>query len=256
MKILVCIKAVADIEQHGLDPQWPFQHSDAPLRMNAFDAYAVETAVRLKSEIPETVIDAVTLGPEEAAGAIKRAAGMGADNGIHILAESAPVNDPAAIAAAIANAAGQNHYDLIIAGVMSEDLMQMAVGPMIAGRLDLPCATAVIQLAYQPETHCLYVERELEGGEREMLTIALPALITVQTGIYPPRYPSLSNMLRANKMPIDTIPAKTVLPETLSQQIVSIDEPEKTRAGKILEGTSEEKADQFIDILRQQALLQ
>lgn len=255
MKILVCIKAVPDFEQHGLDPDWPFQQSDAPLRMNAFDAYAVETAIRLKSEIPDTVVDAVTLGPADAAGAIKRAAGMGADNGIHILAETAPIHDPAAIACAIANVAGQNHYDLIIAGVMSEDLMQMAVGPMIAGRLDLPCATAAVRLTHDPEENRLYVERELEGGEREMLTIGLPAVITVQTGIYTPRYPSLSNMLRANRMPIETIPAESVLPAALTQEIFAIDEPEKTRAGRVLEGTGGEKADQLIAILRQNALL-
>lgn len=255
MKILVCIKAVPDSDQHGEDPDWPLAPPCIPLRMNSFDAYAVETAVRIKEDVPGTVVDAVTLGPDGAAMVIRRAAGMGADNGIHILTEGRPVNDPFSIAFAIAEVARPRGYDLIITGAMSEDLMQMAVGPMIAGRMDLPSATAVIDLALDPEQGRITVERELEGGEREIFRIRLPALIAVQSGINTPRYPSLSKMLRANRMPIDTIHAGTVLPDRPHLAIESLNDPEKVRAGRLLEGTPEQKADQLITILREKALL-
>jgi len=255
MKILVCIKAVPDTDQHGPDPGWPLALPRIPLRMNSFDAYAVETAIQIKSEVPGTIVDALTLGPAAAGMVIRRAAGMGADNGIHILADDHPVNDPFSVACAISEVAAPRGYDLIITGAMSEDLMQMAVGPMIAGRMRLPSATAVIDLALDPEKKEITVERELEGGERELFRIRLPALIAVQSGINTPRYPSLSNMLRANRMQIDTIAAHTVLPERPAQTIQSLNDPEKVRAGRILDGTPVEKANQLIAILREKAFL-
>jgi len=255
MNILVCIKAVPDDEQHGPDSGWPLELPEIPLRMNSFDTYAMETAIRIKEAVPGTSVDALTMGPPEAAAVIKRAAGMGANNGIHILTQTRTVTDPFSIASAIAAVAGSRGYDLIIAGAMSEDLMQMAVGPMIAGRLDLPCATAVIHQQIDFENGKIYVEREIEGGNREMFNLRLPALITVQSGICTPRYPSLSNMLRANRMSIEIIDADTVLPDAAAQTIVSLEEPEKMRAGRVLEGSATEKADQLIAILREQSLL-
>lgn len=256
MKLLVCVKAVysVDVVENGLPG--PGLTPDEPLKMNRFDEYAMEEALRIKADIPGTAIDVVGLGPADALPVIRRAIGMGADNGIHILSDGNPLCSPDVTASCIAAMARERGYDLIITGVMSEDLMQQQVGPMIAGMLKLPCATAVMREEPDPAENTIDVERELEGGERELFRVTLPAVITVQSGINVPRYPSLSNMLRANRIEIETLAADTLRPGPPRQAVAELAEPAKTRAGRVLSGTLAEKADQLIEILRQSALIQ
>ena len=101
----------------------------------------------------------------------------------------------------------------------------------------------------------VYVEREIEGGSRAALKLPLPAVLTIQSGINTPRYPSLSNLLRANRQKLEKIQArelaKSVSPEVLDR----IAYPQKTRTGTVLKGTAEEKASQLRRILREKALL-
>lgn len=255
MKILVCIKAVYGVDAVENGIPGPDFTPDEPLKMNRFDEYAMEEALRIKAGIPGTTIDVVSLGPADALTVIRRAIGMGADNGIHILSDGNPLCSPDITAACIAAMARESGYDLIITGMMSEDLMQQQVGPMIAGMLGLPCATAVMREEPDPAGKTIDVERELEGGERELFRLTLPAVITVQSGINVPRYPSLSNMLRANRMEIETLAADTLQPGEARQAITELAEPKKTRAGRVLSGTLTEKADQLIEILRQSALI-
>ena len=256
MKLLVCVKAVYSVGavENGL-PGPDFQ-PDEPLVMNRFDEFAMEEALAIRAAVSDTVIEVVSMGPAGVLPVIRRAVGMGADCGIHILSDWGPLCTPDVTAACIAAMAKNRGYDLIITGVMSEDLMQQQVGAMIAGMLDLPCATAVMRETPDPAEKTIDVERELEGGDRELLRLTLPAVVTVQSGINVPRYPSLSNMLRANRMTIETLTAGTLQSSAPKQTIIDVGEPRKTRAGRVLDGTLTEKADQLIAILRQSALMQ
>jgi electron transfer flavoprotein beta subunit len=158
-------------------------------------------------------------------------------------------------AAWIAEYARRKRYDLILAGAMSEDNMQGQVGPMIARRLGLPCATAVISEKIAPDKKSIHVEREIEGGNRDTLELQLPAVLTIQSGINTPRYPSLSNLLRANRQSFEKVSASDLAPVASHENLVQITYPEKIRSGDLLEGTDEEKATRFIHLLRERALL-
>jgi electron transfer flavoprotein beta subunit len=258
MKILVCIKAVPEPE-HVIcnDNVFPEVSIDdqTELRMNRFDEFAVEESVLIKENFPGTIVDVITMGPENAVKTIKRAIGMGADKGIHILADYHTSCDAVAVSSCIAKTVKEANYDLILCGIMSEDMMQFSVGPMIGQRLSLPWATSVIQTNIDPEHQTIRVERELEGGVRAVLDITLPALLTIQSGINEPRYPSLSNLLRANKSLISAITENSFkLPESTCQT-VGYSYPEKKRAGLIIEGTTEEKAKQLLRILKDKTLI-
>lgn len=259
MKILVCVKQVPEFD---LDAEIKINDTAqgivadrlTTLRMNRIDEYAVEEALLIKKRFPDVTIDALTVGPEDASAAVRRAMGMGVNHGIHILTPEASLFSAGQVAQWISSVIKTKGYDLILTGVMSEDQMQGQVGPMLAEYLDLPCATSVIAETMVPENRTVTVEREIEGGFRDILELRLPALLTIQSGINLPRYPSLSNVMRAKRARLEVIAADSLdCRETSS--VTALDYPEKTRAADILAGTPEEKAEQLYHILREKALI-
>jgi len=258
MKILVCVKQVPEPDSPIIiddNTGWIQAEELSGFRMNRLDEFAIEEAVLIKGVFSDTRIDAVSVGPERVADVIKRSIGMGADTGIHIQTESGGYQSSFEIAALIAAYARDRHYDLILTGAMSEDNMQGQVGPMIAARLDLPWATAVILEKMAPDKQRIYVEREIEGGHRDACELRLPAVLTIQSGINTPRYPSLSNLLRANRQEPAKIQAGDLAKITAPEALVRMVYPQKTRDGLVLEGSEPEKATQLIRILRERALL-
>jgi electron transfer flavoprotein beta subunit len=133
--------------------------------------------------------------------------------------------------------------------------MNGQTGPMIAQRLSIPCASAVLYEKIGPDLTHISIEREIEGGARDMFEVKLPCVLTLQTGINSPRYPSLSMVLRARKKEITVIPAGTFDDQEPGVMLHSLYSPQKKRKGVLLEGTMEEKAKQLMDILAQKALL-
>ncbi len=257
MKLLVCVKQIHDPDvpvRVNTDSNWVEFDGDAYV-MNRFDGFALEEALQLREAFPGLRIDVVTVGPERADAVLRRSLGMGADHGIHILTESGGYQSPFATAAWIAAYATGCNYDLILTGVMSGDDMNGQVGPLAAEILHLPCATAVIFRRMMPESGRIYVERELEGGLRDALEMELPALLTVQSGINRPRYPSLSKMLRANKHAVDVIPSGSLGSPSIHLSVSQTLLPQKMRAGRVLEGNPREKACRLLDILQTRSML-
>ena len=256
MNILVCIKQVLAAAVRvfpDADTRWIRSDSDEYV-MNRFDEFAVEAALQLREALSDGRVDVISVGPERAEAVIRRALGMGADDGIHIITKTCGPIPPAVTAALMAASVRNRNYDLILTGVMSEDDMNAQVGPAMAEMLDLPCATAVIQIERRGIS-TVYVEREMEGGMRDALEIRLPALLSVQSGAHPPRYPSLSRMLRANRRPIETIPSTDLGMTAPDIHVVRTAFPGKTRAGYFLEGSASEKAAQLLKIFQTRSLM-
>jgi electron transfer flavoprotein beta subunit len=259
MKILVCIKQVPDPESaFSVDAGAP-RIDDASIggfQMNRFDAHALEAALRIRESGVGARIDTVSLGPGRCSDVLKRALGMGADRAFHLLDEDENhAADPLWNAAAMAAWAEPAGYDLILTGIISEDLMQGATGPALAARLDLPWATAVVALETDPEKRTVRAEREIEGGNRDMVELRLPALLTIQSGMHTPRYPSLSNLLRAGRKPppcIDIDPE--VLPPT-QQRTCRIFVPGRRRHFRTIDGSPREKAMALLGLFKESGLL-
>jgi electron transfer flavoprotein beta subunit len=138
---------------------------------------------------------------------------------------------------------------------MSEDMMQFQVGPMLARRLGIPWITAVVRESINIDAGFVAVERELEGGITALLDVRFPALLTIQSGINEPRYPALSKLLRADASKIQVIDAGTLNPLESKTKTTGYAFPEKKRAGLVLTGSSDEKADKLLKLLREKALL-
>ncbi len=258
MKLLVCIKQVcASDSPIQIDEKSAWIQTDAirEYHMNRPDEFAVEEALSIKQKIPDVTVEVISVGPDRSAEVLRRAMGMGADRGIHIVDNCPGYVSPFSIASDIANYARNGAYDLILAGVMSEDHLQGQVGPMIAACLSFPCATAVIRQLLDCADKSVYVEREIEGGSRDTLQLNLPAVLTIQSGINTPRYPSLSNLLRANKQRLETIAAGDREPPPARERVRQLTYPRKSRAGAFLTGSEPEKASRLLTLLREKALI-
>lgn len=242
MNYLVCIK------QGGHDGD-----------MNRFDSHALEQALLLKEQQDATLsgvnrVDVVTAGLPGAEKMIQRAFGMGADTGYHIITTDPGISS-FITASYLAVVARKTSYDLIFTGIMSEDMMAGQTGPMLAKIMGLPCATGVVKTCLKPREQKIQVEREMEKGYRDSLVIRLPAVLTIQSNINIPRYPSLSNMLAANQKQIITLTAQDLfrgraIPKA-RETCVGMEEPLKTRAGRLLEGSLSDKAEQVLMLLRE-----
>ncbi|PKL39037.1 MAG: hypothetical protein CVV44_09220 [Spirochaetae bacterium HGW-Spirochaetae-1] len=257
MKILVCIKQVRDdtspimIGSEGKDY---LDDGNTVFRMNRLDEYALEEAILIREKNKGIVVDAVSVGPDRARAVVRKALEKGADNGFHIVTGEAAYAPPLVTAALLASFARSGDYDLILTGVMSEDDMNGQTGSMLAGFLGLPCAVSVIEEEINGNAF-IDVTSELEGGMREQAVISMPCVLTIQSGINRPRYPSLSNVLRAKTQEIITRDGTEQAEQDGGMAQVTLSYPVKTGRGIILDGTPEEKAIQLLDILHEKALV-
>lgn len=260
MNILVCIKQVPDLERvvfpdpvpgHSIDWEW----DPADGRLNSYDAYALEAALRLRETCGASRIDALTVGAHGADAVLRRAIGMGTDHGILIPRVGQAFPSPFTIGGLIAAYAQDKAYDLILCGAMSEDLMQGQVGAVIAGLLGWPCLTAVHTLDAGAGSGKLRCEREVEGGRSEILEVALPALVSIQSGAHPPRYPALGKLLRANKQPLEVVAPDALAPMAQRQRVANTRRPGRARKGIFLQGGAAEKAHQLASLLRSRGLV-
>jgi electron transfer flavoprotein beta subunit len=229
LHICVCVKQTPDSASVYVDPitgQVDYERFIQVL--NPADACAVEAAVRLKealysrggpggmssspeAERPGATVEVLTLGPEDAEGALRAALAIGADTALRLwnsqAAEWGPFTVAAALAAYLRREASRP--DLILCGDTTSDWSSGIVGPALAQLLDLPQVTGVNQLKLREDQITLQVERKLERGYRELLEAGLPLLITVTGDLNEPRYPSLPAHLSAlqAKIPVlDPLP--------------------------------------------------
>jgi len=257
MKILVCIKQVADTESNlklNGSTSWIVEDNKIAYRMNRYDEYALEEALLIKDVLPDTTVDVISVGPDRAASTVKKSLEKGADNGIHIKCDK-PALSAFDTASLIAEYASDKQYDIIFAGVMSEDLMQSQVGPMTAAFLSIPSAVNVVKSELIKNSTALSVNSELEGGIIENVEITLPCLITIQTGINLPRYPSLSNVMRARSLEVITLNSEDLKITGGYDEILSVEYPPVSSKGKVINGSSEEKAEKLLDIFHEKALI-
>jgi electron transfer flavoprotein beta subunit len=159
--------------------------------------------------------------------------------------------DPLQTASRIASFAKNQNFDLMLLGVMAEDEQCCHTGPMLAALLDLPYATTVIAETVSEDGKLVTVERELEGGRRQIVEMPLPSVLTVQSGINRPRYPSLTNKLRARKQELQVIDSAGMPSAGKCQELVGATLPPPSKTGVFLEGSLEERAEGLVQILHE-----
>ena len=201
MKIIACIKQVADSEAKVRAENGQISWGDAPLVINPFDEYAVEGALQQK-EAQGGTVTAVCIGPESAKEALKHALAMGADNAILISDPTLALLDTqgaAHVLAAVIKKIGS--VDLVVFGRQTLDDGSGLTAAQTARILGWPMLGLVGQIKVDAES--LQVERVIEEG-RQIVSTKLPAVLSVVQSIGEPRYPSFMGIRKASKAEIPT----------------------------------------------------
>jgi electron transfer flavoprotein beta subunit len=252
MKILVCIKQVADLESRfkpNAAGVW-FDEADLAFRMNEYDEYAVEQAVQLREQLGDAAeLTVLSIGPDRVVEAIKKALAMGCDRGVHVKDDAAALKDPWQIASVIAAYARDKGYGVIFTGMQSQDRASAQVGVTAAEILAYPCSTTLVGFSYADGT--ITARRELEGGLKGVVKLTTPALVTCQLGLNVPRYPTLPNIMKAKKKEIESIPVADLLREEPLASTVKFYPPAKKGGGMVLEGEVGDLADRLVGILKE-----
>jgi electron transfer flavoprotein beta subunit len=250
MKIAVCIKQVPTRDwQPRLDPGRPWiREQDASFEMNEPDAYALEEGLRLKEKHGGEVV-VCSAGPARVAQVIREALARGADRAIHVEGDALADADAFAVAAVLASAVREERFDLILTGLQSDDQGFAQTGVVLAERLGLSHATIVMQVEAQEKA--IRVKRELEGGWFQWVSMPLPAVLTIQSGINQLRYATLKGIMAAKKKEIRAVtPSDAAQPR---QRIVSLYAPEKAKKTQLLTGSPDEAARELVRRLRDEA---
>jgi electron transfer flavoprotein beta subunit len=250
MKIAVCIKQVPTREwQPRLndDKTW-IREQDISYEMNEPDAYALEEALRLREKHGGEVV-VCSAGPARVQQVIREALARGADRAIHVEDQALGAADAYAAAAAMSAAMMDGQFDLILTGLQSDDQGHAQFGPVLATKLRVPHSTIIMEVLVQGST--LRVKRELEGGWFQYVTMPLPALLTIQSGINQLRYATLKGIMAAKKKEIRKVAPSATVPAR--QKILALYAPQKAKQTVMISGSAAEAAKELVKRLRDEA---
>jgi electron transfer flavoprotein beta subunit len=247
MKIAVCIKQVPsrDWQPKVSEDRTSVHDQDAAFELNEPDAYALEEGLRLKEKHGGEVV-VCSAGPARVAQALREALARGADRAIHVESDTLASADASAVAGALAAAMRDEAFDIILTGLQSDDQGYAQTGVALAEMLGMPSATIIMEVDVQGGS--VRVKRELEGGWFQWVTLPLPALLTIQSGINQLRYATLKGIMAAKKKDVRRVEPPANL--TSRQHIVSLAAPEKTKQTTMIGGTAAEAAQTLVRKLR------
>jgi electron transfer flavoprotein beta subunit len=205
MKIAVCAKVVPEGSvQRRIDPQTLRLDRSGEAALNSFDVNAVEEALRIKERAADSEVVVVSLGPERALEALRKALAMGADRILLVSDDGAVGSDLVATSRVLAKALEREAPDLILFGQQASDSDGAVLWAAVAERLRQPLVSQAAEL--ELEDSRVVVKRQTEYGY-DRIEAKLPAVVAVSDAINEPRYPSLKGIMGAKKKPQDVVSA-------------------------------------------------
>jgi electron transfer flavoprotein beta subunit len=201
MKIAVCAKYVPETSGR-IDPQTKRLDRSGEGALNPFDVNAVEEALRLKEASGEGEVLIVSLGPERALEAMRKALAMGADRVLLVSDDAAAGSDLVATSKLLAAALEREQPDLVLFGQQANDSDGAVLWAAVADRLQRPLVSQVAELTR--DNGKLRGKRQTEYGY-DVIEAPLPAVVAVSDAINEPRYPSLKGIMGAKKKPQETV---------------------------------------------------
>jgi electron transfer flavoprotein beta subunit len=183
--------------------------------LNDLDEYAVEEALRIveahggNEEGGVNSVTIVSMGPERATEAIRKALSMGANDAILVSDAALAGSDALATSKVLAEVIKNGGFDLVICGTESTDARMSVVPAMLAQRLGWAQLTFASMVSVDPGTNTISITRTTEAGV-DAINAKLPAVVSVVEKINEPRYPSFKGIMSAKKKTIDSRDLATV----------------------------------------------
>jgi electron transfer flavoprotein beta subunit len=259
MNIVVLVKQVPDSgSERKLDPaDNTVARATADNVINEMDEYAIEEALTLK-EAQGGEVTVLTVGPDSATDAIRKALSMGADRAVHVVDEAIHGSCAVQTSAIIAAALQQMEFDLVLCGAEATDAQLSVMPALLAERLNLPQLSGARKLTV--EGGMARIERQTDGGYWA-LEAPMPAIVSTWDTINEPRYPSFKGIMAAKKKPVETKtladlgidPATVGLSSATSQVLDFAGRPPKGEGVKV--NDEGDGAQKFVDFLASQKIV-
>jgi len=261
MNIIVLIKQVPDTSEVKINRETNTLIRDGvPSIINPYDMYAIEEALRLKEKHGGKVV-ALSMGPPQAAEALKEAISLGVDDAVLLSDRAFAGSDTWATSYALSKGIKKiGTFDLVISGKQAIDGDTAQVGPETADVLGVPFV-AFIKKIESFENNKLLAERMMDEGY-DVVETSLPAVISVVKEINEPRLPSLKGKMKAKSFKVTVWTAKDInADENLCglkgspTKVVKIFPPTPRGQREILSGTIEQQVEQVALKLKEQSLI-
>lgn len=203
LRIVVCVKYVPDAtgDRHFAD-DLTLDREDVDGLLSELDEYAVEQALQIADAADDAEITVVTVGPEDAKDALRKALSMGADKAVHVEDDDLHGTDVIGTSLVLAKAVEKTGFDLVICGMASTDGVMGKAFTLLAERLGVPQVTLLSEVA---------VDGGVVTGRRdgdtasEQLEASLPAVVSVTDQSGEARYPSFKGIMAAKKKPVESL---------------------------------------------------
>ena len=214
MNIVVCVKYVPDATgDRRFEADNTVDRVDVDGLLSELDEYAVEQALQIKEKRAgvggeEVTVTALTVGPEKAVDAVRKALQMGADEAVHVVDEAIAGSDAIATSLVLAEAirkigggAEGGVPELVVCGLASTDAGMSVVPPMLAERLGLPQVTLAAVVETQGDQ--VRIKRDTDVAT-EVVGGVMPLVLSVTDQSGEARYPSFKGIMAAKKKPLET----------------------------------------------------
>ena len=270
MNILVCIKQVPGTSQVEIDEKTgTLKRDGVAAKMNPFDLYALETALKIKEKIEvegrgrEVVVTVLTMGPPQCEKVVREAFMMGVDRGVILSDHAFGGADVLMTSYTLAQGVKKvGNIDLIICGKQTTDGDTAQVGAELAEWLKIPHVVNVKNLG---EITAKDITLTVDLPDYEITErIPFPMLMTVEKGVFEPRLPSYRKKLATADREITWLKLGD-LEDTDSKhyglngsptQVKRIFPPESRVEHVMLEGGEKEQAEKLSEILAEKKFLQ
>ncbi|MGE7436843.1 electron transfer flavoprotein subunit beta/FixA family protein [Kitasatospora sp. NPDC001175] len=200
LRIVVCVKYVPDAtgDRRFADDTTTDREAVDGL-LSELDEYGVEQALKLAEAHGDAEVTVLTVGPDDAKDALRKALSMGADKAVHVNDEDIHGTDVIGTSAIISKALEKTGYDLVVCGMASTDGTMGVLPALLAERLGLPQVTLLSEVSIEGNT----VKGRRDGdAATEQLEAELPAVISVTDQSGEARYPSFKGIMAAKKKPV------------------------------------------------------
>ncbi|AWI04305.1 electron transfer flavoprotein subunit beta/FixA family protein [Clostridium drakei] len=262
MEILVCIKQVPGTSKVEVDPVTGVLKRDGvDSKMNPYDLYALETALRMRAKVGGTV-KVISMGPPQAAEVIKEAYMMGADEGVLLSDRKFGGADVLATSYTISQGVrSMGKVDLILCGKQTTDGDTAQVGPEMAEYLKIP-HIANVRKVEELKEKSIVVEMDMPNTI-EVAEVKYPCLLTVEKDIFQPRLPSYKKKLETKDREVKILSFKDLEDKNENKyglngsptQVERIFPPAVNTDKEMWKGTGEELAARLEDKLKKMKFL-
>ncbi|MCF3146214.1 electron transfer flavoprotein subunit beta/FixA family protein [Streptomyces platensis] len=203
LRIVVCVKYVPDAtgDRHFAE-DLTVDRDDVDGLLSELDEYAVEQALQIKEAADDAEITVLTVGPEDANDALRKALSMGADKAVHVEDDDLHGTDALGTSLVLAKAIEKTGYDLVVCGMASTDGTMGVLPALLAERLNVPQVTQLSEVSVDGGK----VTGRRDGDTAtEQLEAALPAVVSVTDQSGEARYPSFKGIMAAKKKPVESL---------------------------------------------------